>query len=73
MSGLKAPVPAPRGRLASKSSEPPSWWTARARSGEVAPGFTKEEILRPAKDDPRAEGGAIEGVGRLLSELLEHV
>jgi len=27
----------------------PSWWTARALEGEVKPGFTKEQILKPAK------------------------
>jgi hypothetical protein len=51
----------------------PSWWTARAREGEVKPGFTKAEILRPAKEDPRAPGGLFERVGGLLSELLEQV
>jgi hypothetical protein len=37
----------------------------------VRPGFTKEEILRPAKDDPRAPGGVFERVGGLLSEILD--
>jgi hypothetical protein len=36
----------------------------------VTPGFTKAEILKPTKDDPRAPGGAFERVGQLLSELL---
>jgi transcription-repair coupling factor (superfamily II helicase) len=49
----------------------PSWWTARARTGEVKPGFTKAEILKPAKDDPRAPGGVFERVGGVLSELLD--
>ena len=49
----------------------PSWWTARARAGEVKPGFTKEEILRTATDDPRPPGGVFERVGGLLSELLD--
>src|SRR5256885_523126 len=40
----------------------PSWWTARARTGEVKPGFSKEEILRPARDNPRAPGGVFESV-----------
>jgi transcription-repair coupling factor (superfamily II helicase) len=47
----------------------PSWWTARARAGEVTPGFTKEEILKPAKEDARAPGGVFERLGGLLSEL----
>jgi transcription-repair coupling factor (superfamily II helicase) len=57
------------GRMQAASSAP-SWWTARARAGEVKPGFTKAEILKPAKDDPRAPGGVFERVGDLLSELL---
>jgi transcription-repair coupling factor (superfamily II helicase) len=56
-----------------QSSGASSWWTARARAGEVAPGFTKEEILRPKTDDPRAPGGIFERVGSLLSELLDRV
>ena len=49
----------------------PSWWTARALEREVKPGFSKEEILRPAKEDPRASGGVFESVGGVLSELLD--
>jgi transcription-repair coupling factor (superfamily II helicase) len=49
----------------------PSWWVARAREGEVKPGFTKADILRPAKEDPRAPGGVFERVGALLSDLLD--
>jgi hypothetical protein len=37
----------------------------------VKPGFTKEEILRPAPEDPRAAGGIFERVGALLSDLLD--
>ena len=48
-----------------------SWWTARAREGEVRPGFTKEEILKPAHENPRAPGGTFEQVGALLSALLD--
>ena len=54
-----------------RSSAAPSWWTTRAREGAVKPGFSKEEILRPAKDDPRAPGGVFERVGDVLSELLD--
>jgi len=47
-----------------------SWWTARARETEVRPGFTKAEMTRTAKDDPRAAGGLFERVGGVLSELV---
>jgi transcription-repair coupling factor (superfamily II helicase) len=46
-----------------------SWWTARAKAGEVAPGFTRDEILRPAREDPRSEGGVFSRVAGLLREL----
>ncbi len=52
-------------------SPAPSWWTARARAGEVKPGFTKADILRSAKEDPRAPGGVFERVGGLLSDLID--
>jgi transcription-repair coupling factor (superfamily II helicase) len=48
-----------------------SWWTARAKETEIRPGFTKQEMTRTAKDDPRAAGGVFERVGGVLSELLE--
>jgi len=47
-----------------------SWWTARAKEAEVRPGFTKAEMTRPAKEDPRAAGGLFERIGSVLSELL---
>ena len=37
-----------------KIQRKPSWWTARATTGEVTPGFTKAEILKQAPEDPRA-------------------
>jgi transcription-repair coupling factor (superfamily II helicase) len=68
-----------KGRLASESKgrarkggDPVaggSWWAARAQAGEVAPGFTKVEIMRPAREDPRAAGGMFTRVGGLLREL----
>src|SRR5262245_56212152 len=48
-----------------------SWWTARAGEREIRPGFTKEEILKPAHENPRAPGGTFEQVGALLSALLD--
>jgi len=62
---------APRSRGPGSKAPAPSWWTARAHAGEVKPGFTKEAILRPARDDPRAPGGLFELVGGVLSELLD--
>ncbi len=62
------PVPKKSGKYGNAA---PSWWVARAREGEVRPGFTKAEILRPAKEDPRAPGGVFERVGALLSDLLD--
>ncbi len=53
-----------------KTTRAPSWWTARATTGEVTAGFTKEEILRKPEVDPRAEGGMfsrLEGLLRALS------
>jgi hypothetical protein len=46
-----------------------SWWAARAQAGEVTPGFSKDEIMRPAKENPRAEGGVFARVSGLLREL----
>jgi transcription-repair coupling factor (superfamily II helicase) len=66
----KAPIPNPK-RSGKYGNAAPSWWTARARAGEVTAGFTKAEILKQKKDDPRAPGGVFEQVGGLLSELLD--
>ena len=40
-----------------------------SQAGEVAPGFTKDEIMRPAKEDPRAEDGVFVAGFGLLREL----
>ena len=77
-SKAKGPLPGPKPPVAGhqktgKSQVAPSWWTTRARTGEVTPGFSKEEVLRPAKDDPRAPGGIFEQVGAILSELLDRM
>ncbi len=60
---------APRPRRSAAAS----WWTARATAGTVTPGFTKEEILKPPKEDPRAEGGLFDRVGGLLEDLLREL
>jgi transcription-repair coupling factor (superfamily II helicase) len=65
-------APSPR-KGGIRQAPAPSWWTARARAGSVAPGFSKDEILRPARDDPRARGGVLEHVGGLLSELIDRM
>ena len=39
------------------------------RAARWSPGFTRDEILRPAKEDPRAEGGLFVRVSGLLREL----
>ena len=46
-----------------------SWWAARAQAGEVTGGFTKDEIMRPAKEDPRGETGVFKRVSSLLADL----
>jgi len=63
-------TPSPR-KGGSRSQAAPSWWVARAREAEVKPGFTKAEMTRSAKENPRAPGGLLERLGGLLSELLD--
>ncbi|MEP6914298.1 MAG: transcription-repair coupling factor [Acidobacteriota bacterium] len=46
-----------------------SWWAARAHTGEVKGGFTKDEIMRPATENPRSEDGVFVRVSGLLREL----
>jgi transcription-repair coupling factor (superfamily II helicase) len=48
-----------------------SWWTARATAGEVAPGFTREEMTRLPESDPRGPDGLFERLGGLLDELSQ--
>jgi transcription-repair coupling factor (superfamily II helicase) len=67
--GLSAKPMAQRPRKGGDPVAGGSWWAARAKGGEVAPGFTRDEILRPAKEDPRADGGLFVRVSNLLREL----
>src|SRR5438045_9614120 len=60
----QAPTP---GKRRIRDAHAPSWWTARAKTGEVTPGFSKQEILRSPKEDPRAPGGVFACVGGLLA------
>jgi transcription-repair coupling factor (superfamily II helicase) len=46
-----------------------SWWTSRATAGAVTPGFSRDEILKPAPVDPRAPGGIFDRLGGLLDDL----
>jgi transcription-repair coupling factor (superfamily II helicase) len=65
----RRPAPAVPSRKGADPVAGGSWWAARAKGGEVAPGFSRDEILRPAKEDPRAEGGLFTRLGGLLREL----
>jgi hypothetical protein len=47
-----------------------SWWTARATAGEVTPGFSKDALLRPEKEDPRGPSGVLTRVGGVLGALV---
>ena len=69
-SGPAVSAPVRRKGGPAESPAPPSWWTARATTGAVEPGFTKAEILKPAAEDPRGEHGVFTLVGGLLSDLL---
>ena len=53
-----------------KPRDSPSWWTARARSGEVEAGFSKTEVQRARRD---RDGPALlfTRIERLLVELRE--
>jgi transcription-repair coupling factor (superfamily II helicase) len=65
------PTPGAGQSFSSAGKSGASWWTARARAGEVAPGFTRDEIMRPAKEDPRREGGLFTRVSGLLRQLSD--
>jgi transcription-repair coupling factor (superfamily II helicase) len=58
-----------RRRPLGPGESPTSWWTTRATAGEVKPGFTRDEILRAAPEDPRSPGGLFERVSAFLAEL----
>jgi transcription-repair coupling factor (superfamily II helicase) len=50
-----------------------SWWTTRAKAGEVTPGFSREIILAPGAMDPRAPDGLFERLDDVLTELSRGV
>ena len=66
------PETAQRGDLRSKKkpvAQTTSWWTTRARAGEVTPGFRRDVILAPGAIDPRVPGGLFDRLGDVLAEL----
>ena len=68
------PDPVPPQKRPKKGSDPVaggSWWAARAQAGEVTSGFSKDEIMRPATENPRAEDGVFVRVSGLLRQLSE--
>jgi transcription-repair coupling factor (superfamily II helicase) len=69
----RAPVPPPKAppRRGGPSGPLPagSWWTARATTGEVTAGFTKDEILRKPDANPRAAGGMFARLEGLLRAI----
>jgi transcription-repair coupling factor (superfamily II helicase) len=46
-----------------------SWWATRATAAAVTAGFSREEILRPSDEDPRAPGGVFDATAELLEQL----
>jgi transcription-repair coupling factor (superfamily II helicase) len=62
-------TPAPASKQKGGQAAGPSWWTARARAGDVTPGFNREAVLRRVPDDPRAAGGLFERLGQILDLL----
>ena len=62
--------PGPPGtRKRSSREQGASWWTARATTGQVQAGFSKEEILRTPEQDPRGETGVFGRLEELFNIL----
>jgi hypothetical protein len=59
------------GALPRRPQRKPAWWVARATAGAVTPGFSKEEILKAAPEDPRAPDGVLDRVTGLLLALTD--
>jgi transcription-repair coupling factor (superfamily II helicase) len=64
-----SPRPSAQSRRAPDAGRAKSWWTARATTGAVEPGFSRDEILRPQKEDPRGPAGVLTLVGEFLRTL----
>ncbi|MBM3777188.1 MAG: transcription-repair coupling factor [Acidimicrobiia bacterium] len=58
-----------RGSGAAVGEDTAGWWTARATDSEVRSGFTKAEVLRRPRADPRAPGGMFDRLRGLLDRL----
>ncbi len=52
-----------------KASGSASWWTARAKTGAVTGGFSRDQIVRKPTDDPLVAGGLFDQLHRLLRSL----
>jgi transcription-repair coupling factor (superfamily II helicase) len=66
--------PGPAGTILVKKPKPDesrSWWTARATSDEVTPGFTRESIEAEQPADPMADGGLFERLSQILGQLSQ--
>ncbi len=50
---------------------PESWWTSRATSGAVTPGFNRRAMTRRATGEPRGVGGLFSRLGGLLAQLSD--
>jgi hypothetical protein len=48
-----------------------SWWTERATSGTVAPGFTREELVKPRKTAFDSPDRLFDQVKAVLTELTD--
>ena len=69
----RAPAPAAAGQGQVKRQDGPGGGRVvvdgPGQAGEVTGGFTRDEILRPAKEDPRAEGGVFTRVAALAARV----
>jgi transcription-repair coupling factor (superfamily II helicase) len=69
--GRQEPVRRDLGRK-TESRQPASWWTQRATSGTVAPGFNREELAKPTKvawDTPSRLFEDVKGVLTALTDF----
>ena len=48
-----------------------SWWTQRATSGTVAPGFTRDELVKPTKTPWDTPARLFDQVKGVLTELTD--